>query len=82
MLAAADEPNSNDNPNIMDVELTLNGAVATLCLNRPEKLNALTPEMLELILGHLDRIEQDPEIRAVVLTGAGRAFCAGADIRL
>ncbi|WP_429403729.1 enoyl-CoA hydratase/isomerase family protein [Paraburkholderia sp. MM5482-R1] len=65
----------------MDVELTLNGAVATLCLNRPEKLNALTPEMLDLILGHLDRIEKDPEIRAVILTGAGRAFCAGADIK-
>ncbi|MGF6970224.1 2-(1,2-epoxy-1,2-dihydrophenyl)acetyl-CoA isomerase [Paraburkholderia sp. WC7.3g] len=65
----------------MDVELTLNGAVATLCLNRPEKLNALTPEMLDLILGHLDRIENDPEIRAVILTGAGRAFCAGADIK-
>ncbi|MEX3928729.1 enoyl-CoA hydratase/isomerase family protein [Paraburkholderia sp. BR10936] len=78
---AVDEPNSNEDPNIMDVELTLNGAVATLCLNRPEKLNALTPEMLQLILGHLDRIEQDPEIRAVILTGAGRAFCAGADIK-
>ncbi|MCP3710510.1 enoyl-CoA hydratase-related protein [Paraburkholderia sp. CNPSo 3274] len=81
MHVAVDEPNSNEDPNIMDVELTLNGAVATLCLNRPEKLNALTPEMLELILGHLDRIEQDAEIRAVVLTGAGRAFCAGADIK-
>ena len=65
----------------MDAELTLNGAIATLRLNRPEKLNALTPEMLQLILGYLDRIEQDPEIRAVILTGAGRAFCAGADIK-
>ena len=65
----------------MDVELTLNGSIATLSLNRPEKLNALTPEMLELILGYLDRIERDPEIRAVIFTGAGRAFCAGADIK-
>lgn len=65
----------------MDVELTLNGGVATLCLNRPEKLNALTPEMLRLVLEHLDHIEQDSEIRAVIFTGAGRAFCAGADIK-
>ncbi|WP_028222463.1 enoyl-CoA hydratase/isomerase family protein [Paraburkholderia oxyphila] len=65
----------------MDIEFRLNGAVATLCLNRPEKLNALTPEMLTLMLDHLDRIEQDAEIRAVILTGAGRAFCAGADIK-
>ncbi|WP_235356270.1 MULTISPECIES: enoyl-CoA hydratase/isomerase family protein [Burkholderia cepacia complex] len=78
---ATDERHSNEDRNIMDVELTLNGAIATLSLNRPEKLNALTPEMLELILGYLDRIEQDAEIRAVILTGAGRAFCAGADIK-
>ena len=65
----------------MDVELTLNGAVATLRLNRPEKLNALTPQMLDQMLEQLDRIERDPEIRAVILTGAGRAFCAGADIK-
>jgi 2-(1,2-epoxy-1,2-dihydrophenyl)acetyl-CoA isomerase len=65
----------------MDVELTLNGAVATLRLNRPDKLNALTPQMLEQMLEQLERIERDPEIRAVILTGAGRAFCAGADIK-
>ncbi|RKE39143.1 2-(1,2-epoxy-1,2-dihydrophenyl)acetyl-CoA isomerase [Paraburkholderia sp. BL23I1N1] len=65
----------------MDVEFSLQGAVATVCLNRPEKLNALTPDMLTMLMAHLDRIERDPEIRAVILTGAGRAFCAGADIR-
>jgi 2-(1,2-epoxy-1,2-dihydrophenyl)acetyl-CoA isomerase len=65
----------------MDVEFSLQGAVATVCLNRPEKLNALTPDMLTMLVEHLDRIERDPEIRAVVLTGAGRAFCAGADIK-
>jgi 2-(1,2-epoxy-1,2-dihydrophenyl)acetyl-CoA isomerase len=65
----------------MDVELSLNGPVATLRLNRPDKLNALTPEMLVLMIEHLERIEREPEIRAVILTGAGRAFCSGADIR-
>ena len=65
----------------MDVELSVKDAVATLCLNRPEKLNALTPDMLSMLIEHLDRIERDPEIRAVILTGAGRAFCAGADIK-
>lgn len=65
----------------MDVELTVNGPVATVCLNRPDKLNAITPDMLNLLLELLDRVERDPEIRAVILTGAGRAFCAGADVK-
>ena len=45
----------------MDVELSLNGPVATLRLNRPDKLNALTPEMLVLMIEHLERIEREPE---------------------
>lgn len=65
----------------MDVELSIADGVATLRLNRPEKLNALTPDMIQLLLAHLDQIENDPEVRAVVLTGAGRAFCAGADVK-
>lgn len=54
--------------------------VALLTLNRPEKLNAMNPEMLAAILGALDAIELDAAVRAVVITGAGRAFSAGADI--
>jgi enoyl-CoA hydratase/carnithine racemase len=60
--------------------LRIEGAVALLTLNRPDKLNALSNEMLEAIIGALDRIELDPALRAVVITGAGRAFSAGADI--
>ncbi len=56
------------------------GAVALLMLNRPGKLNALSNELLDAIVGALDRIELDPAVRAVVITGAGRAFSAGADI--
>jgi 2-(1,2-epoxy-1,2-dihydrophenyl)acetyl-CoA isomerase len=54
--------------------------VATILLNRPEKLNALTSEMWDQLARHLDRCERDEEVRAVILTGAGRGFCAGADI--
>jgi enoyl-CoA hydratase/carnithine racemase len=56
------------------------GAVATLTLNRPAKLNALNNDLLASIMSALDSIELDPAIRAVVITGAGRAFSAGADI--
>lgn len=55
--------------------------IVLLTLNRPEKLNALSYEAVDLIMQLLDRIEDDDEVRAVIVTGAGdRAFCAGADI--
>ena len=56
------------------------GAVAIMTLNRPDKLNALSNELLGAIMDALDRIELDPAVRVVVFTGAGRAFSAGADI--
>ena len=56
------------------------GQVALLTLNRPEKLNALDNELLAAIVAALDSIELDPAVRAVVVTGEGRAFSAGADI--
>lgn len=55
-------------------------AVALLTLNRPEKLNALNNDLLNAIVDTLDQIELDQALRAVVITGAGRAFSAGADI--
>lgn len=54
--------------------------VALVTLDRPERLNALTLELLDDFAAVLDRIEADGECRAVVLTGAGRAFCAGLDL--
>lgn len=54
--------------------------VATITLNRPEKLNALTRPMIADIVGLLDRFDADDAVRAVIFTGAGRAFCAGADL--
>lgn len=56
------------------------GAVAILTMNRPTKLNALSNELLAAIVNELDRIELDLAVRVVVITGAGRAFSAGADI--
>ncbi|HLV96321.1 MAG TPA: enoyl-CoA hydratase-related protein [Candidatus Acidoferrales bacterium] len=58
------------------------GAVATLCLNRPQKLNALTPEMGRALVEGLSRAAEDQSVRAVVIMGAGRAFCAGGDLEL
>lgn len=54
--------------------------VATVTLNRPEKLNALTPSSFVALRGHLDAIAQDDSVRCVVLRGAGRSFCAGHDL--
>lgn len=54
--------------------------VATVTLSRPEKLNAFTVQMLDELLDVLDRIDADDDVRAAVITGDGRAFCAGADL--
>ena len=55
-------------------------AVALLTLNRPASLNSFSPAMHEALWAALDQAEADPQVRAVVLTGAGRGFCAGADL--
>jgi enoyl-CoA hydratase/carnithine racemase len=55
--------------------------IATLTLNRPDKLNAIDGAMLDALGEALGEIERDAQIRAVILSGAGRAFCAGADIK-
>lgn len=55
-------------------------AVRTLTLNRPEKLNALSTELVEALSAQLAQAAGDPEVRVVVLAGAGRSFCAGYDL--
>jgi enoyl-CoA hydratase/carnithine racemase len=60
--------------------LTLDGARATIRLNRPKHLNRLQPDDLEALLNLFDRLEADPAIRVLVLTGTGRAFSAGYDL--
>src|SRR6266581_6633344 len=54
--------------------------VCTVTLDRPEKLNALTSTMLGELVAAFDRADADDAVRAVIVTGAGRAFCAGADL--
>lgn len=54
--------------------------IVTLTLNRPEALNAMTVTMRRELCSALDRIDQDDEVRSVVITGQGKAFCAGADL--
>jgi len=62
------------------VRTDLTGGVMTLTLDRPEKLNAFTIEMMQQLIDAFDVADADDAVRAVVVTGAGRAFCAGADI--
>jgi enoyl-CoA hydratase/carnithine racemase len=63
-----------------DVLLVENrGAVRILTMNRPDKLNALNSELTDALLKGLETARDDESVRAVVVTGAGRAFCAGAD---
>ncbi len=57
------------------------GHVVTITLNRPDALNAITPTMLETLGDVLDQLRRDPDARVVVLTGAGRAFSAGVDLK-
>src|ERR1700722_11742132 len=56
------------------------GGVVTLRLNRPEKLNAISPELSRALVHGLLRASEDRTVRAVVLTGAGRAFSSGGDL--
>jgi enoyl-CoA hydratase/carnithine racemase len=56
--------------------------VATITLNRPDKLNAWTALMESEVRSHMENAEQDDEVRVILLTGAGRGFCAGADMSL
>jgi len=62
------------------IELTKDDAVATITLNRPEKLNAFAGTMREDLLAALRDVERDKNCRVAVITGAGRAFCAGGDV--
>ncbi|HET7875310.1 MAG TPA: enoyl-CoA hydratase-related protein [Methylomirabilota bacterium] len=63
------------------VTFATDGGIAHIVLNRPERLNAISPRLLEDLDQACDAVERDPGIRVVTLTAAGRAFCAGADLK-
>ncbi len=63
-----------------EIRYEIAGRVATVTLHRPDKLNAFTRRMRDELIGAFERADADDEVRAVIVTGAGRAFCAGADL--
>ena len=72
---------SGESPSEVTVLVEATDGVATVTLHRPAALNALTVPMKRELLAALRRLERDTAVRAVILTGAGRAFCAGQDLR-
>ncbi|MBM4246033.1 MAG: enoyl-CoA hydratase [Deltaproteobacteria bacterium] len=63
-----------------DIRYAVEDRVATITLHRPERMNAFTPRMCKELLAALDAADADDDVRVVIVTGEGRAFCAGADL--
>jgi methylglutaconyl-CoA hydratase len=63
------------------VRVQAEGAVTTITLDSPHNANALSSRLLAQLQGALDQATSDPSVRVIVLTGAGRVFCAGADLK-
>ncbi len=66
--------------NFEEIQYSVDGPVATITLHRPDKMNAFTNRMLKEIIAAFDLTDADDAVRAVIVTGAGKAFCAGADL--
>ena len=64
-----------------DLQESIESGIATLTMNRPEARNALTRDMMFGLVEALPRLAADPAVRLVVLTGAGKAFCSGGDVK-
>ncbi len=63
------------------ITITRNGAIDWLCLNRPDRLNAINPLMCDELQAYFGRLQTDHSVRVVILHGTGRAFCAGYDLK-
>src|SRR5437588_8388564 len=63
-----------------EIDADVDEGILTITLNRPERLNAWTETMRRELIEAFDRADEDDDVRAVIVTGAGRAFCAGADL--
>jgi enoyl-CoA hydratase/carnithine racemase len=66
---------------VSEVLIEKTGHVATLTLNRPDRMNAISGEMLDSLAALLIECDDDEEVRVIVITGAGRGFCAGLDLK-
>lgn len=69
-----------EQPNYASILYSREASVATVTLNRPDRLNTFTPTMTKEIVDAFKIAEKDPEVRCIILTGAGKAFCAGEDL--
>ncbi len=76
-IAAVVEPTSVENPEIL---YAVHGRIAVLTFNRPERMNTISGRMLALFSELIIKADRDPEVRCIVITGAGKAWCAGLDI--
>jgi enoyl-CoA hydratase/carnithine racemase len=71
----------NDATKFETVRYEPKGAICHIILNRPEKLNAANDQLVEEVNDALFEFDADPELRVAIISGAGRAFCSGADVR-
>lgn len=62
------------------IDYSVTDGIATITLDRPDHMNAFTVRMCLEMIDAFDRVDEDPDVRAVIVTGSGRAFCAGADL--
>ncbi|HEY1753347.1 MAG TPA: crotonase/enoyl-CoA hydratase family protein [Caulobacteraceae bacterium] len=76
----APAPGSRAMPTFETILYDVDDGIATITLNRPERLNAFTGQMMTDMIAAFDAIDADDAVRAVIVTGAGRGFCAGADL--
>ena len=62
------------------IRADIDDGIMTITLNRPDRMNAFTPAMMKELIAAFDLADEDDDVRAVIMTGAGRAYCAGADL--
>ena len=67
-------------PELQTLRYEVQDGIATITLQRPDQLNAFTASMRDELIAAFDETDGDDAVRAVIVTGAGRAFCAGADL--